>query len=78
MDLVLVESLLNEYVAHHGMIAGARMPGIPDLAGSLGWREHDVARALGSATAKGKFVRDSEGWLVGATLPDGRRGYSFA
>jgi DNA-binding GntR family transcriptional regulator len=74
MDLILVESLLDEYVARHCMGAGARMPGISDLAGSLGWREHDVARALDSATAKGRFVfvEEPKGWLVSPSDPSSR------
>lgn len=78
MDLLLVESLLDEYVARHSMGAGARMPGTPALAVSLGWREYDVARALSSATTKGKFVKDSEGWLVSPSHPGSGGGYSFA
>jgi DNA-binding GntR family transcriptional regulator len=87
MDLFLVETLLDAYVAGHGLAPGAQLPAVSELARALAWREHDIDRTLRSGALKGKFrqviAKDdalksaTTTWFVGDVACPPEPSYSF-
>ena len=78
MDLFLVESLLDEYVAQHKLDVASRLPPLPQLARDLRWREYDIARALECGVRRKQYTRDDSGWAVGPAHRNTARTYSFS